>query len=100
MVNAIFAATGKREKTLAEFAEFLKTHPAAPLAPEVERQLAWDKVKELIERRAEPAAIASAIRITAETAQHHVPEIIAREIARTNARLDAAASLTASPSLA
>ena len=35
---------------------------AAPLAPEVERQLAWDKVKELIERRAEPAAIASAIR--------------------------------------
>ncbi len=35
---------------------------AAPIAPEVERQLAWDKVKELIERRAEPAAIASAIR--------------------------------------
>lgn len=35
---------------------------AATLAPEVERQLAWDKVKELIERRAEPAAIASAIR--------------------------------------
>ena len=35
---------------------------AAPLAPEVERQFAWDKVKELIERRAEPAAIASAIR--------------------------------------
>ncbi len=35
---------------------------AAPLAPEVERQLAWDKVKELIERRAEPAVIASAIR--------------------------------------
>ncbi len=34
----------------------------APLAPEVERQLAWDRVKELIERRAEPAAIASAIR--------------------------------------
>jgi hypothetical protein len=32
------------------------------LAPEVERQLAWDKVKDLIERRAEPAAIASAIR--------------------------------------
>ncbi len=35
---------------------------AATLAPEVERQLAWDKVKDLIERRAEPAAIASAIR--------------------------------------
>lgn len=35
---------------------------AAPLAPEVERQFAWDKVKELIERRAEPATIASAIR--------------------------------------
>lgn len=35
---------------------------AATLAPEIERQLAWDKVKELIERRAEPAAIASAIR--------------------------------------
>ena len=35
---------------------------AAALSPEVERQLAWDKVKDLIERRAEPAAIASAIR--------------------------------------
>ena len=35
---------------------------AATLAPEVERQLAWDKVKDLIEQRADPAAIASAIR--------------------------------------
>jgi len=35
---------------------------ATALTPEVERQLAWDKVKELIERRAEPAAIAGAIR--------------------------------------
>ncbi len=35
---------------------------AATLAPEVERQLAWDKVKDLIERRADPAVIASAIR--------------------------------------
>ncbi len=34
----------------------------AAVAPEVERQLAWDQVKELIERRAEPAVIASAIR--------------------------------------
>jgi len=35
---------------------------AASLTPEVERQLAWDKVKDLIERRADPPAIASAIR--------------------------------------
>ena len=34
----------------------------APLAPEVERQLAWDKVKDLIEQRAEPTTIATAIR--------------------------------------
>lgn len=32
------------------------------LAPEVERQLAWDKVKDLLSNRAEPAAIAAAIR--------------------------------------
>ncbi len=34
----------------------------AMMSPEVERQLAWDKVKELITRRAEPANIAAAIR--------------------------------------
>lgn len=34
----------------------------AAISPEVERQLAWDKVKELIVRRAEPAQIATAIR--------------------------------------
>ncbi|MFN3409382.1 MAG: hypothetical protein ACK45B_10340 [Limisphaerales bacterium] len=32
------------------------------LAPEVERQLAWDKIKDLLAKRAEPAAIAAAIR--------------------------------------
>lgn len=32
------------------------------VSPEVERQLAWDRVKELIDRRADPAAIAAAIR--------------------------------------
>jgi len=32
------------------------------ISPEVERQLAWDNVKELIARRAEPAVIATAIR--------------------------------------
>lgn len=36
--------------------------PQATISPEVERQLAWDKVKELIARRAEPALIATAIR--------------------------------------
>src|SRR6185295_12634399 len=34
----------------------------AGLATEIERQLAWDSVKELITRRAEPGAIANAIR--------------------------------------
>jgi hypothetical protein len=34
----------------------------ATISPEVERQLAWDKVKELINRRADPAIIAAAIR--------------------------------------
>jgi hypothetical protein len=32
------------------------------LTPDVERRLAWDKVKELIESRADPAAVAAAIR--------------------------------------
>lgn len=34
----------------------------ATMSPEVERQLAWDRVKELITRRAEPAQVATAIR--------------------------------------
>ena len=36
-----------------------------------------------------PRAVASALRVTAETLQHHVNDIIAREIARANERLDA-----------
>ncbi len=39
-----------------------ETRVQATLSPEVERQLAWDKVKELITRRADPAQIATAIR--------------------------------------
>lgn len=35
---------------------------AAALSPEQERQIAWDKVKDLISSRAEPSAIAAAIR--------------------------------------
>jgi hypothetical protein len=35
---------------------------APTISPEVERQLAWERVKDLIGRRAEPAAIATAIR--------------------------------------
>lgn len=34
----------------------------AMISPEVERQLAWDRVKELIARRSDPALIATAIR--------------------------------------
>jgi len=34
----------------------------APIAPEVERQRAWENIKELIARRADPAVIAAAIR--------------------------------------
>jgi hypothetical protein len=36
--------------------------PAAAIPPEMERQLAWDKVKDLIASRADPTAIAAAIR--------------------------------------
>ena len=36
--------------------------PAAAIPPEMERQLAWDKVKDLISSRADPTAIAAAIR--------------------------------------
>lgn len=32
------------------------------LSPEVERELAWDKIKELISQRADPASVAKAIR--------------------------------------
>ena len=39
-----------------------EARPQAAMSPEVERQLAWDRVKELIDRRADPAAIAAAIR--------------------------------------
>ncbi len=39
-----------------------EARPQAAISPEVERQLAWDRVKELIDRRADPAAIAAAIR--------------------------------------
>ena len=35
---------------------------ATAISPELERQLAWEKVKELINSRAEPAAVATAIR--------------------------------------
>ena len=36
--------------------------PAAVLTPEMERQLAWDKIKDLVTSRADPSAIANAIR--------------------------------------
>jgi hypothetical protein len=36
--------------------------PATNIPPEMERRLAWDKVKDLISRRSDPAGIASAIR--------------------------------------
>lgn len=42
--------------------ELEQTTKAPAISPEVERQLAWDKVKDLIARRAEPAQIATAIR--------------------------------------
>jgi len=42
--------------------ELEQTMKAPAISPEVERQLAWDKVKDLISRRAEPSQIATAIR--------------------------------------
>lgn len=48
-----------KELNLPELAQETKV---AAISPEVERQLAWDRVKDLIARRAEPAAIATAIR--------------------------------------
>jgi hypothetical protein len=40
--------------------EELKAAPA--LSPELQRQIAWENIKELISRRADPAAVATAIR--------------------------------------
>jgi hypothetical protein len=48
-----------RELNLPELEQATKV---AAISPEMERQLAWDKVKDLIGRRAEPSAIATAIR--------------------------------------
>lgn len=48
-----------KELNLPELGETTK---APAISPEVERQLAWDKVKDLIGRRAEPSTIATAIR--------------------------------------
>jgi hypothetical protein len=39
-----------------------EARPKTNLSPEVERELAWDKIKELILSRADPAAVAAAIR--------------------------------------
>jgi len=39
-----------------------QAHGQMTISPEVERQLAWDNVKELIARRADPSVIATAIR--------------------------------------
>ncbi len=49
-----------QELGLGKFEAEVKT--SATLSPEVERQLAWDKIKELIVRRADPAVVAAAIR--------------------------------------
>jgi len=49
-----------KELGLGSLEEPTKAPSAIP--PEMERQLAWDKVKDLIASRADPAAIASAIR--------------------------------------
>lgn len=39
-----------------------EVRPQGAISPEMERQLAWERVKELITRRAEPSQIAAAIR--------------------------------------
>ena len=52
-------ALGK-ELNLSGLDEEVKVKPA--LTPEQERELAWDKIKELIKERADPSAIAAAIR--------------------------------------
>ena len=52
-------AVGK-ELGLSGLEEELKAAP--PLPPEMQRQIAWESIKELITRRADPAAVATAIR--------------------------------------
>jgi hypothetical protein len=52
-------ALGK-ELGLSGLEEELKTAPALP--PEMQRQIAWENIKELITRRADPAVVATAIR--------------------------------------
>ena len=49
-----------KELGLANLEVVLK--PTAVLTPEMERQLAWDKIKDMVSSRAEPSAIANAIR--------------------------------------
>jgi hypothetical protein len=39
-----------------------KSHTTLNIPPETERQMAWDRIKELMTRRAQPAAVAAAIR--------------------------------------
>jgi len=56
--DAIAKALAK-ELNLPELEQATKV---AAVSPEIERQVAWERVKELIARRAEPAAIATAIR--------------------------------------
>lgn len=57
--QALGRALGQ-ELGLGKFDEEVKT--SATLSPEVERQLAWGKIKELIVRRADPAVVAAAMR--------------------------------------
>ena len=49
-----------KELGLADLEVILK--PTAVLSPEMERQLAWDKIKDLVSSRADPTVIANAIR--------------------------------------
>jgi hypothetical protein len=49
-----------KELNIAKVEEVL--NPQAVVSPEMERQLAWDKTKDLITSRADPSAIANAIR--------------------------------------
>jgi len=52
--------TISKELGLADLEVVLK--PAAIITPEMERQLAWDKIKDLVSSRADPTVIANAIR--------------------------------------
>jgi hypothetical protein len=49
-----------KELSLSALDEEMKA--PAPVAPEVERQRAWENIKELIMRRADPAVVAAAVR--------------------------------------